>query len=63
VKTALDANDEMITAGSDAPPTATCPTCGFTVDLRVRTTPDGLIWYWRHPNNAPMSCPLRRYRK
>ena len=56
-------NNTPITAGPNAPTTATCPDCGGTVVLRKRRRMDGqTTWLYRHTTtSATDDCP-RRYR-
>ena len=60
MKDALDHNDTRVNAGPDAPPVATCPDCGGTVDLRGRRKgkdPDDKTWYYRHRRGHGHQCP------
>jgi hypothetical protein len=54
-----------ITAGPNAPTTATCPDCGGAVTLRKRHRMDGkTTWFYRHVTTSTATdddCP-RRYR-
>jgi len=59
MKEAVDRQGNHIVAGPDAPAEATCPRCGWPVDLRRRRMPDGETWFWRHRKGAPEECPLR----
>ncbi len=60
MKTATN-NGHPVTAGPDAPTTATCPDCGGAVTLRKRNRMDRTITYfYRHTRGQGHDCP-RRY--
>ncbi len=61
--TVITANgSKLITAGPDAPTTATCPDCGGAVTLRKRNRMDGTsTYFYRHTRGQGHDCP-RRYR-
>lgn len=53
-------NGKPVTAGSDAPDTATCPACGGEVQKRSRRIgKNRYTHYYRHANGIGEDCPLR----